>query len=465
MSLQPAAVAAAALLAGGLLALRLIPALRRWAVPASVAGGLIGFALVQAALRLGPAPVAEAAGVVFEGLRPWPGPLLAVVFAAMLIAEPPAAEAKRPRAAREVTQQALMVWLIVLGQAAVGLAAVWALGRPDGVPAAFGQLIETGFSGGHGTAAAMGDLFAGPLDFPEGRDLGMLFATAGLLGGTLSGIALVNLGARRGWLSGSIGPREGSAPDAPTPPPAPADLPATTAPAVLAQLALVGVAFGIGWAVQAGFLAGFEAALSAVAGPEAVARTMGFVGNLPLFLFTLLGGLALRHLLRLTGLSGLADRAGLDLVAAVAIEFLIVAALATLRVEALWSHAAPVAVLLVLGFGWSLFCLLVLARRVLPAGHWFELGLVNYGMSTGTTAQGMMLLRMVDPAFRTPAARDYAAAAPFSAPFIGGGVVTLTLPLLLADDGGAVPLGLAVAALWAVLLALYLAARRLRGAT
>ena len=89
--------------------------------------------------------------------------------------------------------------MIVLGQLAIGLAAVWAMGRPGGVPASFGQLIETGFSGGHGTAAAMGDLFAGPLSFPEGRDLGMLFATAGLLGETLSGIVLVNLGIRRGW--------------------------------------------------------------------------------------------------------------------------------------------------------------------------------------------------------------------------------------------------------------------------
>ena len=155
----------------------------------------------------------------------------------------------------------------------------------------------------------------------------------------------------------------------------------------------MGLAFGIGWAMQAGFLAAVEAGLSAVASPERAARTMGFVGNLPLFLFTPLGGLSLRHLLRLAGLSASADRAGLNLIATVAIEFLIVAALSTLRVEALWGHALPVAVLLVLGFAWSVFGLLVLARRVLPAGHWFELGLVNYGMSTGTTAQGMMLLR------------------------------------------------------------------------
>ena len=52
-------------------------------------------------------------------------------------------------------------------------------------------------------------------------------------------------------------------------------------------------------------------------------------------------------------------------------------------------------------------------------------------MSTGTTAQGLMLLRIIDKDLGSGAAEDYALAAPLSAPFIGGGIVTLSLPYLL----------------------------------
>ena len=74
-----------------------------------------------------------------------------------------------------------------------------------------------------------------------------------------------------------------------------------------------------------------------------------------------------------------------------------------------------------------------LARRMLPHEHWFELGLINYGMSTGTTATGFVLLRLVDPELESGAAEDYALAAPLSSPFIGGGMITVAMPLLVLE--------------------------------
>ena len=82
---------------------------------------------------------------------------------------------------------------------------------------------------------------------------------------------------------------------------------------------------------------------------------------------------------------------------------------------------------------WTGFCLLFLSRRLLPSDHWFELGLINYGMSTGTTATGFVLLRLVDPKLQSGAAEDYALAAPLSSPFIGGGMLTIGLPLLILE--------------------------------
>ena len=120
----------------------------------------------------------------------------------------------------------------------------------------------------------------------------------------------------------------------------------------------------------------------------------------------------------------------------IAIEFLIVAAIASLQVEAVVGYWLPTLVLLVAGSAWAVFGLLVVGRWLLPRRYWFELGLINYGMSTATTAQGMLLLRVVDPDLESGAAEDYAAAAPLTAPFIGGGVLTVAgTPLALAAFG------------------------------
>jgi ESS family glutamate:Na+ symporter len=183
-----------------------------------------------------------------------------------------------------------------------------------------------------------------------------------------------------------------------------------------------------------------------------------YLDNLPLFLFTLLGGFLLRWGMRLVGVDDLIDTASIKRIVAVAMEFLIVAAIASLRVEVVASYAGPLALLLGLGFIWTALCLL-LSRHILPGDHWFELGILNYGMSTGTTAQGLMLLRIVDRDLESGAAEEYALAAPFSAPFIGGGLLTLSLPLILKQLGMPLVIGLLAGAG----LILYVLGRMLRG--
>ena len=194
------------------------------------------------------------------------------------------------------------------------------------------------------------------------------------------------------------------------------------------QLCLLAAAFGIGYAIQQAFLL--------LVGRFSDAQTMEYIGNIPLFLFTLLGGWTLREGMHLAGIGHLIDPPSINRLTGIAMEILIVAALATLRIEAAAEYLWPVVILLVVGCAWCVFCLVWLSRQLLPREYWFELGLINYGMSTGTTAQGLMLLRIVDPDLESSAAEDYAAAAPLSAPFIGGGVLTvLGIPMALSAVG------------------------------
>ena len=218
------------------------------------------------------------------------------------------------------------------------------------------------------------------------------------------------------------------------------------------QLLIVAVAFGIGYGLKTLFVAGASSFVPVDLDEVERIKAFKAINSIPLFLFTLIGGWLARQAMRGLGVADLIDTESIRRIVGAAMEFLIVAAIATLRVETLTQYWQPVLLLLVAGCAWAAFCLLVVARGLLPRAYWFELGLINYGMSTATTAQGLMLLRIVDPDMESGAAEDYAAAAPLSAPFIGGGFVTLSLPAIL-QNAGIVPV-IAVVATVLVLLCL-----------
>jgi ESS family glutamate:Na+ symporter len=473
-----AVLTASGLLLLGFVARANVRGLQLLFIPASVIGGLIGFILVQFALRSGAADAAalwqgEAEAILAAGqgqeialgiakqLGSWPGWLIAVVFAGLLLEH---TDDRKPlrQAVGRVARQGIVVWIIVLGQVLVGLALAWGLILPwYDVPGSFGQLIETGFAGGHGTAAAMADVWSKVLEFHPGRDLAFFFATVGLIYGVISGIAMVNLGVRRGWtragdvkvpIISGLEPRTA---------PRPAALARVSNEVIdpfVFQLLIVAVAFAMGYALKSLFVTGASALVPADLVELQKVKAFKAINSIPLFLFTLIGGWLTRQAMRGLGVADLIDTDSIRRVVGAAMEFLIVAAIATLRVETLTQYWLPVLLLLVGGCAWAAFCLLVVARFLLPRAYWFELGLINYGMSTATTAQGLMLLRIVDPDMKSGAAEDYAAAAPLSAPFVGGGIITLSLPVIIHQAGIAVvTLAVAVAMAACCLLGVYLA--------
>ena len=180
----------------GVIARNWFPPFRLLFIPSSVIAGFIGLAIFQ----LAPVAIRPQLDSLGESLSAWPSFLIAVIFAGMLLG---GNKQRTKGIASRVGRQGLMVWIIVLGETTIGLLVTAILIAPFfDVPNSFGMLIETGFAGGHGTAGAMGDVFRHPMiAFPEGRDLGMLVATAGLIYGLVSGLLLINIGIRKGWAS------------------------------------------------------------------------------------------------------------------------------------------------------------------------------------------------------------------------------------------------------------------------
>ena len=443
----------------------------RWLyIPSSVIAGLIGLTIIQIGLHFVDQPVdiknaaesIEYFADLSATLKSWPGFLIAVVFAGMLIH-------RGPKSAREsfhrVGRQGLMVWIIVLGQTTVGLLATWLIVQPmvkePKIPNSFGMLIETGFAGGHGTAAAMSEVYKHPLiDLPVGADLGILMATCGLVWGLISGIGLINLGVRRGWLEpevDSVSAATETDPKNPKPI-GYARIASDVADPLLLQVLWLAMAMAIGFLMQAGVLqvaawidGPVEAAATVTDGArEELSKRLkaASVMDFPLFIYTLFGGLLVRKFLSAFGKETLVDRGTINRLTSSAMDILVVAAIASLNLQAIAKMLLPFSILLVVGSVWCAVCLLLISRSILPNEYWFQLGLINYGMSTGTTATGFVLLRMVDSELQSGAPEDYALAAPLSAPFIGGGILTIGLPLLVLER---VPIAIPAIILMAVI--------------
>jgi len=111
-----------------------------------------------------------------------------------------------------------------------------------------------------------------------------------------------------------------------------------------------------------------------------------------------------------------------------------VAAIATIRLDLFIANFQPFLILMAAGIAWLLFCLLVLAPRMFPV-FWLERGVTEFGMQTGVTAMGLLLLRLVDPQFKTGTAEAFGFKQMVYEPFLGGGLLTATAPFIIIGLG------------------------------
>lgn len=172
------------------------------------------------------------------------------------------------------------------------------------------------------------------------------------------------------------------------------------------HMALVGLACFFGYLIQKGICL-IEAALTsdAFSDDHGGLKKPSLGESIPLFPLCMVGGMLLDRLLRSLNLSCLIDPFCMQRVSGLALDYLITAVLATMRLSAVMSFpfASIVFVVLnVIGFGWHFFCILYLAPRMLP-DCWFERAIFEVGHSMGTTANGLILLKMVDPLSETAA--------------------------------------------------------------
>ncbi len=420
--------------------------LQRLYLPASVIAGLLGLILIQSFQGAGhPLPAEWTAG--------WsklPGILINLVFACLFLGvEIPGVSKVWKSAGRQLAYGQIVAW----GQYVVGIGLVlFLLGPVFHLNELFGAVLPVGFEGGHGTAGGLGPLFE-ELNWSEGKDFALASATAGILGAIIVGMALVNWAVRKGYVQEKKPPHEnieeedwtGSIPHAERPPAGKLTVSSDVIEALSLHIVVVAAAILIGY--------GFKELLLLLQTVVPFAAQHNLLGSFPLFPLCMLGGLLVQLFADRFDPNDHIDHGLTRRIQNCALDFLVVAAIATIRLDVVAHGWLPLLILVCAGILWNVCCVLFLAKRVFKTA-WFERSIAEMGQSMGVTATGLLLLRVVDPDYKTPAAEAFACKQLLHEPFMGGGLWTGMAIPLMAAIGAAPVFGIACTAvvIWAVLL-------------
>jgi glutamate:Na+ symporter, ESS family len=424
-------------------------------IPSSIIGGGIALLLgpdIAGALAARAGIVGLAEGGVFgaEVFEIWtelPGLLISVVFATLFLGS----RIPRPRDAAALAGPQLSLGMTMAsGQYVLGLLlALLVLTPVFGIDPMAGALIEVGFEGGHGTAAGLADTFE-ELGFEEGADLALGLATIGVVSGVIIGIGLINWAVRTGRTElleedaqASLAEQQGLFEREDRRPGSIMTVRPSSVEPLAIHFGLVAVAVLLGQ----GLLSGLQALEQAL-----WVDTIELFEYVPLFPLAMLGGVLVQLVVDRVDTQGIVDRGSMMRLQGLALDLLIVTALATLSLEVIADNLGPFLLLALTGVAWNLAAFVLFAQRMIPE-FWFERGIGDLGQSMGVTATGLILMRVADPDNRTPAYESFGYKQLGFEPFFGGGLVTAASVPLIAQLGP-----IPFLAIMAVVLALSLAA-------
>ncbi len=288
-----------------------------------------------------------------------------------------------------------------------------------GINDGFGVLMASGFMGGHGTAAAVGSTLES-LGWAEGTDIGMTFATIGILLGVFGGIALIKLATKCGWTAyikdfafisddmktGMIPKEHRNALGEDT-------ISNVSLDTLAYHLSIVLGVSGIGYFLNTKVIAIWL--------PGVPSYTVAFLVAILFF-----------YIFRKTPVYGHMDKRINSHISGTCTDYVVFFGIASIKISVVAEYAVPLLILSLAGLFCVLFSLLVLGP-LFNKKSWFERGIFCYGYGTGVFAIGFVLLRIVDPENKSKTLED-TAMAPFLS-FVELFVWSLVPTMLVAGQG------------------------------
>jgi len=363
----------------------------------------------------------------------------------------------------------------------------------------FAPVVPLGFQGGHGVVAGVKSSF-NRFDYVAGYDVGMAAASLGIVAGVMMGTSCVNWAASKGLLVGFAGSltgteemseigsvgrlpeailldgepqanvvsesrrRSASAPEI--------FIERLTSTSALSTTSKFQVPRNVTFLENERPKAGDQ-----VVAPESmdslayhlclVSLTIGVaigskalltlaVGNVinmfPLFPFCLISSLFMQVVV-IPCIPLPVDPETMNRVLNTAQDLMIVSSFPLLNFQELVKQGPPFLINCVASMVWAVIAFFVLAPRVLP-DYWAERALIELGVSTGSTATGLLLLRMADPDGKTPVLQQFGFKQVLHCLIVGGGVID-ALSLDISNAGSEVLFVFTIGCLALVLVGLW----------
>lgn len=404
---------------------------QRLYLPASLIGGFVGLILGPYMIGFIPQEITSVWGML-------PGRLIDIVFACIFIGT----TLPKPKEVWEIAGPQLTYawildafqWILGIGLALFVLKPIW------NIDPVIGTIVEVGWCGGHGTAGGMMEVY-NSIGFTDGGDLALTSATVGMISGIIFGIVLINMAVRKNYCKILESPDQidfddlsGILPEDEEKVIAKSVITSSSVEPFAFHASLIGISIIIGSFMQTG-LKMIHPKLSGV----------------PLFPLTMIGGLIVQSIFNTTGKQHIVNRQIIERLQGLALDFLVVGAVASIKIPIVVKYALPLLILMCSALAMMVFLTWFLAPRFFQDDVWFERAIAEFGAQTGVLAVGLLLLRVVDPDFETNAPKAFAFERPFFSPFVGGGLITSVIPLMINEMGA-----LKVILIWiGILLALF----------
>ena len=280
--------------------------------------------------------------------------------------------------------------------------------------AAAGILLPMGFGQGPGQANNVGGIYEG-LGFAGGRSFGLSIAASGYLAACIIGVIALNVLVRKGKISRVVHEELSGSVTVDTFQ-SKGEMPLSESLDRLSmQTALVLFTYLLTYLLTRGITAGVSAI-----GPGA-ANTVnpllwGFnfiVGSLvAILLKVFLSGMKRLHFME----HQYQNNYLLNRISGLAFDLMITAGIASIRLEDIRALWLPFALLTIAGTVSTWLYLSWICRKLYPT-YYYEGLMSMFGMLTGTISSGILLLREIDPEYRTPAAGNLVIGSSFATGF------------------------------------------------
>ncbi len=398
------------MLLAGLILRSHVPVFQKIMFPASLTGGLLGLVLISLNL----------VSLDTELIKTFAFHFFNISFISVgLTAFKEEGKGQREKIVKGSAWMALIQAVTFPLQAITGALVVmfFAFNSAEPLFKTFGFLLPLAFNEGPGQALSIGSVWEG-LGFHHAATIGLTFATIGYFFAFFVGVPVANRGVKNGQYKHKGVPdffRQGVLPKQETKKPAGfITIHNSNLDSISFHMALVGLVYVI--------TCFFVSALSKALGSDAGTIVWGFF-----FLFGLIFSILVRILIEKTTRFGhLMDPSLQRRITGFSVDYLVVATGCGIQFFVIWKYFIPILVISVTGGILTTLAVFMLSKRL--GKYRLERAIAIYGVVTGTVSCGLMLLRIVDPEFRTPVAREIGFMNIFAIPIVGGLTCLLNAP-------------------------------------